>query len=70
MPETEKLPKYLVKYFAQNSYIVLYPAQVEADSSANLQPVEEGVEFLDKAGSYVKKMFSNADKTGSKKKRS
>ena len=57
-PEIEKLPKYLKKYFADNSYIILYPAQVEDTSNPDLRPLEENTEVLEKAGEYVKSIFS------------
>ena len=61
--EIEKLPKYLLKYFVQNSYIILYPEQFETSTDRNLQPVEEGIELIDKAGSFVKKLLSKQHKT-------
>jgi Kef-type K+ transport system membrane component KefB len=67
IPQIDNLPKYLVKYFAQNSYIILYPEQVEENANAAFQPVEESVELLDKAGSYVKKIFKGTGKSGSEK---
>jgi Kef-type K+ transport system membrane component KefB len=66
IPAIDRLPKYLVKYFAENSYIILYPEQNEVDSDSKL-PVEEGLELLDKAGNYVKKIFTSTEKTPSKK---
>ncbi len=59
IPQIDKLPKYLLKYFVQNSYIILYPEQVEVSANTTFQPVEESKELLDKAGSYVKKTFTN-----------
>ncbi len=62
--ETEKLPKYLTKYFARNSYIILYPQQTEDTADENLKSVEENAELLNKAEDYVKSMFaSDEDKT-------
>ncbi|MEJ7736362.1 MAG: cation:proton antiporter [Chitinophagaceae bacterium] len=63
IPEIDKLPKYLIKYFGQNSYIILYPAQVEVNTNSSFQPLEENIEFLDKAGSYVNKIFKSTDKS-------
>jgi hypothetical protein len=60
-PETEKLPKYLTKYFARNSYIILYPQQTEDTADENLRPLEENVEFLDKAGDYISNLFTTED---------
>jgi len=67
IPQIDKLPKYLLKYFEQNSYIILYPQQVEASANTTFQPVEESIELLDKAGSYVKKIFSGTGRSGSQK---
>lgn len=55
--EVDKLPKYLIKYFAANSYIILYPQQTETISSLDLKPIQENVEVLGKAGKYVKSIF-------------
>jgi Kef-type K+ transport system membrane component KefB len=57
-PEIDKLPKYLTKYFADNSYIILYPGQIEDTSNSNLKPLEENAEVLGKAGDYVKSIFT------------
>ena len=65
--EAEKLPKYLTKYFVRNSYIILYPQQTEDTADANLKPLEENVEFIDKAGEYVKSIFG-VDEDNSKNK--
>lgn len=55
--EIDKLPKYLTKYFVDTSYIILYPGQVQDTSGADLKPIEENVEVLEKAGAYVKSIF-------------
>lgn len=60
-PETEKLPKYLTKYFARSSYIILYPEQAEAIADANLKPLEDTSELLDKAGDYINNLFTADD---------
>ena len=57
---SEKLPYYLTKYFAANSFILIYPKQVENLADANLKPLEENIELLDKAGNYVKKIFTKS----------
>jgi len=57
--EIEKLPKYLTKYFADTSYIIVYPGQIKDSSNADLKPLEENVEVLGKAGEYVKNIFKN-----------
>jgi nucleotide-binding universal stress UspA family protein len=40
-PETEKLPYYLPKYFSQNSYLILYPEQLDGLATTPLRPLEE-----------------------------
>ncbi|RDC61678.1 cation:proton antiporter [Adhaeribacter pallidiroseus] len=57
-PEVEKLPHYLTKYFAQISYIILYPEQLEGEPDYNLKSLEENAEFMNRAGSYVKNIFA------------
>lgn len=67
IPEIEKLPKYLVKYFMANSYIILYPEQIDPNDHSTFQPVEAGAELLGKAGNYVKDVLGGTDRTGRKK---
>ncbi len=55
--ELAKLPRYLSKYFKNNSYIILYPAQLQDISNVDLKPLEENTVFIEKAGNYVKKIF-------------
>ena len=57
---SEKLPYYLTKYFAANSFILIYPKQLENLADANLKPLEENIELLDKAGNYVKRIFTKS----------
>jgi Kef-type K+ transport system membrane component KefB len=57
-PGIDKLPKYLTKYFTDNSYIILYPAQIEGSSNPDLKPLQENAEVLGKAGDYVKSIFA------------
>jgi Kef-type K+ transport system membrane component KefB len=57
-PQIDKLPKYLVKYFSENSYIIVYPSQVEDISSPDLKPLKESTDALGKAGKYVKNIFT------------
>jgi Kef-type K+ transport system membrane component KefB len=59
-PATEKLPHFLTKYFAQNSYIILYPHQAEDLADDNLKALNEDAEIIDKAGSYIKNIFAGA----------
>ncbi len=56
--EFEKLPKYLIKYFADNSYVILYPEQIGEISNPDLKPLEQNAEVLVKAGDYVKSIFT------------
>jgi Kef-type K+ transport system membrane component KefB len=56
-PGIDRLPKYLVRYFADNSYIIVYPTQIEDTASADLKPLQESSEVLGKAGDYVKSIF-------------
>jgi nucleotide-binding universal stress UspA family protein len=56
-PDIDKLPKYLVKYFSDTSYIIMYPAQVEDTSGPDLKPITESSDALGKAGDYVKNIF-------------
>ncbi|WP_026463956.1 cation:proton antiporter [Adhaeribacter aquaticus] len=64
--ETEKLPYYLTKYFAQNSYIILYPQQLEGITNSDLKPLEENAELLDKAGKYMRNIFTTGERKRSK----
>jgi hypothetical protein len=66
IPQIDKLPEYLVKYFNQNSYMILYPDQAEVNASSNFHTVE-GIELLDKAGNYVKKILTGSDRPDAKK---
>jgi hypothetical protein len=56
--ELAKLPRYLTRYFAAHSFIILFPAQFQDYSNIELQPIEKNAELIEKAGDYVKKMFS------------
>lgn len=58
---TDKIPKYLTKYFSENSYIILYPQQLNDTADTNLKPLEDNIELLDKAGNYVKKIFKTGN---------
>ena len=59
--ELDKLPKYLSKYFTTNSFIMLYPSQVQDYSNAELKPLEENAELIDLAGKYVKRIFTGGN---------
>lgn len=57
----EKLPAYLTKYFRDNSYILLYPAQFTKEAGADMKPLEENAELLGRAGDFVKKIFKGTE---------
>jgi len=65
-PFLEKLPVYLTKYFRNNSYILLYPPQLQSPSNADLKPLEENAELLGRAGNFVKKIFKSTDSINKK----
>jgi hypothetical protein len=60
-PNFEKLPKYLTKYFADDSYIIVYPKQIENLSDSDLKPFKENAEVLSKAGDFVKSIFNKKE---------
>ncbi|HEY0750431.1 MAG TPA: hypothetical protein VGD26_04720, partial [Chitinophagaceae bacterium] len=59
----EKLPYYLSNYFSDNSFIVLYPRQLEygirMDDIQHIDSdlIETIAEPVNKAGSYIKNLF-------------
>ena len=62
----EKLPYYLAKYFIHNSFIIIYPKQLESDSSLIekdhsehflLDALTENLQVVNKAGDYISRMF-------------
>jgi len=62
----EKVPYYLTKYFTNNSYIIIYPKQLESDQVLNekdhsdnfiLEAIADKVQVVNKAGSYISRMF-------------
>jgi hypothetical protein len=59
-PELEKLPKYLSKYFSKNSFIILYPEQREEAENFSSEALSENGALFNKAGYFVRKMFSNS----------
>lgn len=66
IPEIEKLPKYLVKYFVDNSYIILYPEQIANDENSSFQRMEESGKLIGKAGSFIKGVVSGSHKRDGK----
>ena len=68
MPELEKLPYYLSRYFTNNSFIIIYPKQLIAQSKPESEPENYLLEaFADrvqvvnkevgKAGSFISKLL-------------
>ncbi|HVY74941.1 MAG TPA: hypothetical protein VG890_08940, partial [Puia sp.] len=68
LPQFNKLRYYLSNYFAQNSFILIYPEQVEsginmsdieqADSSL-IETISEQIGAIGKAGKYLKRIFKS-----------
>jgi hypothetical protein len=65
--QMEKLPHYLTNYFEENSFILLYPKQMEYGvnmedvqhfDSNLIESLSENMSMLSKAGGYFKKVFS------------
>ncbi len=66
LPEYNKLPYYLSNYFDKNTYIILYPKQLEtginmsdiqqADGSL-IETISEQFDAINKAGRYLKKLW-------------
>ena len=66
--QLEKLPYYLSSYFKENSFILLYPQQIEkgfkmddiqyVDSSLG-ETISEKVETVTKASGFLKRIFTN-----------
>lgn len=62
----EKLPYYLAKYFKNNSYIIIYPKQLDGDNTLGekvhsdnyiLEAIVDKVQAVNKAGSYISQIF-------------
>ena len=66
--EQDKIPYLLVKHFKKNSFIILYPRQLDYGVDLETQhmdnmilsPLHENLEMLNKAGDYVKKIFTGS----------
>lgn len=68
LPHFNKLSYYLSNYFAQNSFILIYPKQIEsginmsdieqADSSL-IETISEQIGAIGKAGKYLKRILKN-----------
>ncbi len=65
-PLQDKLPYYLTNYFNENSFILLFPKQLEMglkrddiqyDDGALAETIVEGVSNVNKVGGIIKKMF-------------
>ena len=66
-----KLPYYLSKYFAQNSFIMIYPDQVPEESLTDKKPrsdhpilktFAENLQIVNKAGGYFTRIFKKRNK--------
>ena len=63
VPQIEKLPYYLSKYFTNNSFIIIYPKQspeiVEEKESDNfiLEAIADRVQAVNKAGNFISNIF-------------
>jgi Kef-type K+ transport system membrane component KefB len=65
IPQLEKLPYYLSKYFLNNSFLIVYPKQQfigageeEKEYSDNLlEAIADKVQVVNKAGNYLTKIF-------------
>jgi hypothetical protein len=65
-PAQDKLPYYLSNYFTENSFLLLYPRQLEqgiklgdidhADSSL-AEKLVDGIQTTKKAGSFIRNIF-------------
>lgn len=59
--QLEKLPYYLTKYFTNNSFIILYPHQIEVLADKDLKEdfsiLDAPVQVVNKAGDYISKIF-------------
>jgi Kef-type K+ transport system membrane component KefB len=62
----ERLPYYLSKYFILNSYIIIYPKQLDGDRNLKekehsdnflLDALADQVQVVNKAGGYISRMF-------------
>ena len=66
--DLDRVPYQLVKHFANNSFIILYPRQLEygADLETHhmdntlINPLPDNLDVLNKAGDYVKKIFTGS----------
>ena len=66
IPQLNKLPHYLSNYFNANSFMLIYPKQVEAGinmgdiqqaNSALIETISEQIGAISKVGEYLKKAF-------------
>jgi nucleotide-binding universal stress UspA family protein len=65
-PFLERIPAYLKRYFDKHNFIILYPQQVGDGVAGNLSKMDaalmtEDIEIFNKAGNYVKKIFTGPD---------
>ncbi len=66
--DLEKVPYQLLKFFKDNSFIILYPRQLDSGTDLETQhmdntllnPLPDNLDVLNKAGDYVKKIFTGS----------
>jgi Kef-type K+ transport system membrane component KefB len=65
IPQFEKVPHYLTRYFHDNSFIILYPEQLESELASDFEqientlaePIQENLGVFYKAGKIVKSII-------------
>lgn len=70
--QLEKLPYYLSKYFTNNSFIILYPHQLAIEfrkvdkehDNYLLEALADQVQAVNKAGSYLSRIFKRKTRSG------
>ncbi|WP_207427465.1 cation:proton antiporter [Pedobacter sp. SYSU D00535] len=58
--QLEKLPYYLSNYLTNNSFIILYPKQMETDMLGGetfIETISDKINVVNKAGSFLKRLF-------------
>jgi Kef-type K+ transport system membrane component KefB len=65
-PFLERIPAYLKRYFDKHNFIILYPQQLGDEVAGSLSKLDaalvpEDIEIFNKAGNYVKKIFTGPD---------
>lgn len=61
--QMDKLPYYLLSYFNNNSFIMLYPKQLEDEhkqlGDSFIETISEKINIVNRAGSFLKRIFRN-----------